>query len=170
MSLLVWLPLHGNLNNYGLSPAKFTMVNNSGGLTTATGGKTNNSCYRRATKETSDYITSDINFTMDGDYSMCCWCKVTDFGTNNSANGIITHHGHTTGGGGITMRYISASDYRMSLNTGVNNNERTYMTYYSTTNIYNAWHHLCMTYSRSERKYRMYIDGKQETIKTDSGN
>jgi hypothetical protein len=170
MSLLVWLPLHGNLNNYGLSPAKFTMVNNSGGLTTATGGKTNNSCYRRATKETADYITSDISFTMDGDYSMCCWCKVTDFGTNDSANGIITHHGHTTGGGGITMRYISASDYRMSLNTGVNNSERTFHTYYSTTNIYNTWHHLCMTYSRSERKYRMYIDGKQETIKTDSGN
>ena len=170
MSLLVWLPLHGNLNNYGLSPAKFTMVNNSGGLTTATGGKTNNSCYRRATKETADYITSDISFTMDGDYSMCCWCKVTDFGTNNSANGIITHHGPTTGGGGITMRYISASDYRMSINTGVNNDERTYMTYYSTTNIYNTWHHLCMTYNRSERKYRMYIDGKQETIKTDSGN
>ncbi len=94
---------------------------------------------------------------------MCCWCKVTGYGTNNSANGIITQHGHNSGGGGITMKYVSDTDYRMSINTGDGTN-RTYMTYYSTTNIYNDWHHLCLTYDRSASKYRMYIDGKLETI------
>jgi len=132
MSLLVWLPLNGNLDNLGVSPAKFRMVNSSGGLTTATPGKPAASCYRRATKNTADYITSDINFTLSGDVSMACWCKITDYGTNNSANGIITQHGHQTGGLGITMRYIGANDYRMSVNSGLygdaggGTNDRTY--------------------------------------------
>ena len=170
MSLLVWLPLNGNLNNQGLSPAIFTMVNSSGGLSVASaGGKISQQCYQRTKKETADYITSNINFQLDGDISMCCWCKITDYGTNNSANGIITNHGHNTGGLGITMRYVSANDYRMSINTGLrgdssSNGDRTYMTYYSTTNIYNKWHHLCVTYKKSTKQCRMYIDGKLETI------
>lgn len=170
MSLLVWLPLNGNLNNYGLSPATFSLVNGSNGLSVATtGGKISQACYQRTARETADYITSNINFTLNGDVSMCCWCKVTNYGTNNSANGIITQHGHNTGGLGITMRYIGASDYRMALNTGEfgdshSNSNRTYMTYYSTTNIYNAWHHLCLTYDKSTKKLKMYIDGKLETI------
>jgi hypothetical protein len=46
MSLLVWLPLNGNLNNYGLSPATFSLVNGSNGLSVATtGGKISQACY-----------------------------------------------------------------------------------------------------------------------------
>lgn len=170
MSLLVWLPLNGDLKNQGLSPAKFTLVNPSGALSVAsTGGKISQKCYQRTTRETADYITSDINFLLDGDVSMCCWCKVTNYGTTNSANGIITQHGHNTGGLGITMRYVSASDYRMSINTGVRgdsegSSDRSYMTYYSTTNIYNKWHHLCVTFNKAQKKIQMYIDGKLETI------
>lgn len=167
MSLLVWLPLNGNLNNLGLSPAKFSMVNSSSGLSAATaGGKTSAGMYQRTTRNTADYITSDINFTLDGDFSMCCWCKITDYGNSNSANGIITNHGHTTGGSGITMRYISASDYRMSINTGTDSSNRTYCTHYGTTNIYNAWHHLCVTYDRANSQYIGYVDGKQDFTAT----
>jgi hypothetical protein len=161
MSLLIWLPLNGDLENYGLLPAKFSMVNPNGGLkASTTGGKTTYG-YERVAKNTADYITSDISFKLDGNFSMCCWCKVTDYGTNDSANGIITHHGHLTGGGGITMRYKDINDYRMSFNAGVNSNDRVHNTYYSETNIYNSWHHLCLTYNRYEKKYRMYIDGKK---------
>lgn len=169
MSLLIWLPLNGDLENYGLLPAKFSMVNPNGGLkASTTGGKTTYG-YERVAKNTADYITSDISFKLDGNFSMCCWCKVTDYGTNDSANGIITHHGHLTGGGGITMRYKDINDYRMSFNAGVNSNDRVHNTYYSETNIYNSWHHLCLTYNRYEKKYRMYIDGKKQKIYTDSG-
>ena len=94
MSLLIWLPLHGNLNNYGLSPAKFSMVNSSSGLSVATTGKTSNSCYQRTKTNTVDHITSDINLTLDGDVTMACWCKITAHGNSSSANGIITQHGH----------------------------------------------------------------------------
>ena len=64
MSLLVWLPLHGNLTNYGSSPAKFTLVNSSSALSVGTTGKTDNSCYQRTKINTADYITSNINFNM----------------------------------------------------------------------------------------------------------
>jgi hypothetical protein len=58
---------------------------------------------------------------------------------------------------------------RMSVNTGLtgdssSNGDRTYCTYYGSTNIYNAWHHLCLTYSATTRQLRMYVDGKPEKI------
>lgn len=164
MSLLVWLPLNNGLENQGLSPAKFSVVNSSGGLaSSSTGGKTSAGMYKR-TAETADHITSDRDFNLNGDFSMCCWVKPTKISTDRIANGIITNHGHLTGGSGITLRYISDTDYRMSINTGVNDSDRTYQTYYGTTNIYNQWHHLCVTYERATQRYRLYVDGKKETI------
>lgn len=177
MSLLVWLPLNGNLENWGSSPAKFSLVTTGGGVAAASNGKITPKCYTRSTANTVSHITSDINFTLSNDVSMSCWCKLTGYGTNNSANGIITQHGHQTGGLGITMKYIGASDYRMSINTGLygdaggGTNDRTYQTYYGNTNIYNAWHHLCVTYSAATKQIRMYVDGKLDRdVITVAGN
>lgn len=162
MSLLVWLPLNGNLENRGMSSATFNLI--SGGVTTATNGKTTPNSYIRSNKNTAGYITSNTTFNLDEDFSMCCWCKITDYGTNNSANGIITNHDHTSGGAGITMAYIGASDYRMSFSAGTSSSNRVYNHYYGGTNIYGAWHHLCLTYEKDKQVYRMYVDGKAETI------
>lgn len=159
MSLLVWLPLHGDLTNYGSSPAKFSLVNSSSALSVGTTGKTSNSCYQRTKINTADYITSDINFNMSGDFTMACWCKVTQVANTDTANGIITNHGHTTGGAGITLKSVNATTCYMSCNTGTTSSNRTYHTYYGTTNIFGAWHHLCLTYDRSATKYRLYVDG-----------
>lgn len=159
MSLLVWLPLHGDLTNYGSSPAKFTAVNSSSALSVGTTGKTGASCYQRTKINTADYITSDINFNMNGDFTMACWCKVTEVANTSTANGIITNHGHTTGGAGITLKSVNASTCYASCNTGTDGSNRTYMSYYGTTNIFGAWHHLCLTYDRSATKYRLYVDG-----------
>ena len=115
-------------------------------------------------KNTHGYITSSTNIKLGGDVSMCCWCKITSYGTSDSANGIITYHGHMTGGPGITMRYISDSDYRISFNAGIDSNNRVYNRYYGNTNIYNEWHHLCLTYERITQKYRLYVDGKLQTL------
>lgn len=174
MSLVVWLPLNGNLENQGLSDLKFSMVNRSGGLEVSTsGGKVVPGLYRRKTKETADYIVSNKNITLDGDVTMCCWAKVTGVGYAGTANGIFGQHGHLTGGLGITMKDVSSTDLRMSVNTGLYGDsgasDRTFNTYYGSTNIYNAWHHLCLTYNSSTRQLQMYVDGNLETI-TGYGN
>lgn len=162
MSLLVWLPLNDNLENNGLSPAKFSLKNSSGGVTSSsTGGKTSAGMYKR-TAETAEYIGSDIDFNLNGDFSMCCWVKPTKISADKIANGVVTNHGHLSGGSGITLRYINDTDYRMSINTGINANDRTYQTYYGITNIYNKWHHLCLTYERATQQYRIYVDGRVE--------
>jgi hypothetical protein len=90
---------------------------------------------------------------------MACWCYATTAGNADSANGVLTNHNHAdNSGSGITLRYMSANDCRISCNTG-NGSSRTYHTYYGTTNIYGAWHHLCLTYKKSTSTYRLYVDG-----------
>lgn len=160
MSLLIWLPLHGNLTNYGSSPVTFSLVTTGGGVAAATsGGKTASSCYQRTTINTVSRITSSSGVTLDGDFTMACWCYATTAGNVDSANGVLTNHNHVDySGAGITLRYMSATDCRISCNTG-NGSKRTYMDYYGTTNIYGTWHHLCLTYKKSTSTYRLYVDG-----------
>ena len=66
MSLLIWLPLHGNLNNYGLAPLTFSLQGGSG-IATSTGGKTNESCYARNTINTDARIESNDTLTLSND-------------------------------------------------------------------------------------------------------
>lgn len=170
MSLLVWLPLNGNLENQGLSDLQFSLVNYANAITSSSsGGKVVPGLYKRTTKETADYIISNKSITLAGDVTMCCWAKVTGVGYAGTANGIVSQHGHLTGGLGITMKDVSSTDLRMSVNTGLygdshgSSSDRTYCSYYGSTNIYNAWHHLCLTYKASTRQLQMFVDGKLET-------
>jgi hypothetical protein len=90
---------------------------------------------------------------------MACWCYATTAGAVDSANGLITNHNHSTASGaGITLKYDGATKCYISCNTG-NGSNRTYNAYYGTTNIYGAWHHLCLTYDKSATLYRLYVDG-----------
>lgn len=165
MSLLVWLPLNGNLNNYGSTSANFSIANS--GISIAENGKIAEKSYYNTSRNCAGYITSNTTFNLNEDFSMCCWCKLTDYGTTNSANGIITNHDHNSGGAGITMRYIDSTNYRMSFSAGTNSSNRVYNHYYGSTNIYGAWHHLCLTYEKDKQIYRMYVDGKPEAITGD---
>lgn len=169
MSLLIWLPLNGNLENQGLSDLKFISVNTQAGITPmSSGGKVTPGAYARTISNTTDYIISDKDIALTGDVTMCCWAKVTGIGDPGTANGLFGQHGHMTGGLGITMKDVSSTDLRMSVNTGLygdsGGSDRTYCTYYGSTNIYNAWHHLCLTYNNSSKQLRMYVDGNLETI------
>ena len=109
---------------------------------------------------------------------MCCWAKVTSISDAGTANGLFTHHGHNYGGLGITVKDISTSDWRMSINTGLNGDlqangasDRTFNHYYGNTNIKDAWHHLCLTYQASTKQIRMYVDGKLDAnVITVNGN
>lgn len=160
MSLIIWLPLNGNINNQGLSGATFNYVNNNGALSVNNSGKIGK-CYERTASAKADTLRSSTTFTFGEDISMCCWAYVS--GTiGDTANGLVTNHSHVDNTGvGITVKQVSASDYRISCNTGTGSN-RTYCTYYGTTNIKNAWHHLCLTYNKSKKQLKLWVDGKAE--------
>lgn len=158
MGLQVWLPLNGSLENRGLNPMTFSYAGGSTGLATNTNGKIG-SCFERTSKQ-GNCIRSSANLLLDNDFSMACWAYVS--GTEASANGLVTNHNHSTcSGAGITVRQVSTSDFRISCNTGYKT-DRTYHTYYGTTNIANKWAHLGLTYSRSAKQLKLYVNGVVE--------
>ena len=92
---------------------------------------------------------------------MACWAYVSAT-IGDTANGLITNHNHANNSGvGITVKQASSTDYRISCNTGTGSS-RTYMTYYGTTNIKDAWHHLALTYSASAKQLKLWVDGNVE--------
>lgn len=164
MSLLVWLPLNGDLNNQGLSNAAFAQYNTTGGLGINNSGKISQNCYER-TSVTNNAYRSNINFSFAEDVSMCCWAYVSNT-PGDSANGLITNHNHADGSGfGITVKQVSTSDYRISCSAGKTGDDRVYHSWYGTTNIKNAWHHLALTYKRSTGDIKLYVDGVCEKIR-----
>ena len=166
MSLLIWLPLHGNLNNYGSLPVTFSLNTSGGGVAAATsGGKTDLSCYQRTTINTASHITSSDTLNLSSNFTMACWCYPTTPGAQTSANGIITNHNHADNdnkgsGSGITLKYDDSDPKKcyISCNTSETSG-RTFRTKCGTTNIYGAWHHLCLTYNKANKIARLYVDG-----------
>jgi len=160
MSLLVWLPLLGNLNNQGISDVSFSYVNNNGKLSANNNGKIGK-CYERTASAYSDLFRSSINFTLSGDITMACWAYVSAT-IGDTANGLITNHNHSNNTGvGITVKQVSDSDYRISCNTG-NGSSRTFMSYYGTTNIKDKWCHLALTYNKLSKVLKLWVNGLVE--------
>ena len=159
MALQVWLPLTKNLSNQGLNNMTFSIVDGSN-IILDNNGKIG-ACYSRSTKQTSGRIVSNSTINLSEDISMACWALVSDC-VGDTANGLISNHSHANNTGvGITVKQVSTSDYRISCNTGTGSN-RTYCTYYGTTNIKGAWHHLALTYSKSAKQLILYVDGNAE--------
>ena len=166
MSLLVWLPLNGNLENKGLSDATFSAYASDIYLSVANDGKISPQCYQR-TAAAGNGFRSSKTFKLDGDVSMCCWAYISD-APETSANGLITNHNHKDGSGfGITVKRQDENDFRISCNEGRSGSDRTYHTYYGTTNIKDAWHHLALTHNQAKKELKLYVDGVCE--KTVSG-
>lgn len=163
MSLLVWLPLHdGTLKNLGMSPVTFSISSDAGSSISSTApGKTGQYSFSKVTAYSAGKITSNKNFYLPKDFSMACWCKPHTINTE-IAQGVISNHGHTSGGGGITLKTVSTSECYACMTTGVSEEDRDYNKKYGTTNIYGAWHHLALTYNHEEQMYRLYVDGVEE--------
>ena len=160
MSLQVWLPLTKDLSNQGLSDATFSYVNNNGKLAVNTSGKLG-SCYERTASGYADLFRSSTTFNLSGDLSMCCWAYVSAT-IGDTANGLITNHNHADNTSvGITVKQVSPTDYRICCSTGTGSS-RTYNTYYGTTNIKDAWHHLALTYTKSTKVLQLWVDGVVE--------
>lgn len=123
---------------------------------------TNNipSLYRTVNEQKIDFYRATNSIYLPNNFTMSCWCYFISGGS--SANGIITNHSHSNNAGaGITAKYISSSDYRISCNTGTGS-DRTFFSYYGTTNIKDSWHFLLLRFIKSNNNLSLWVDGNNE--------
>lgn len=151
MSLQVWMPLNGNLNNQGLDGSlEFT---NTASATVATDGKIG-SCYSFSAtsgtglllskgKSASEFMDVYINHHS---WSMCAWIRTT---SNDNVVFGLTY--------GLRLWCGSTNSvnlYNSTRNVSASNNIST---------IDGKWHHICATYNTLDNAVNVYVDGIKGT-------
>ena len=151
MSLQVWLPLNGNLNNQGLDGSlEFT---NTASATVAVDGKIG-SCYSFSAtsgtglllskgKSASEFMDAYINHHS---WSMCAWVRTT---SNDNVVFGLTYGLRLWCG---STNYVNL--YNDTRNVSASNNIST---------IDGKWHHICATYNTLDNAVNVYVDGIKGT-------
>lgn len=155
MSLRVWLPLNGNIENKGCSGLTFSTVSTNTAVSTS--GKIG-SCYANDSFNAGGLV-SDTTIELGQHQSMFCWFMFTGLNSGSGlGGGLVSQHRHTANSGmGITIKYVSATTGYLSVNTG-NGSNRTFNAYYGTTLLQaNTWYHGGYTYDGT--KIRIYVNG-----------
>ncbi|WP_105618467.1 LamG-like jellyroll fold domain-containing protein [Vallitalea okinawensis] len=161
MGLIAHYPLNGDLTDYSGKNNHLTYYNNSGKLNNNDSGKIGKCYERKEMNDGTDYLRSERKVLLDGDFTFACWVKSSLY-HSGTANGLVTNHSHTDyTGAGITLKHISNTDVRISCNTGTGTN-RTYHSYYGTTNIHNKWSHLVMRYEKDKMEFTLWVNGEIE--------
>ena len=156
MSLQVWLPLNGSLNNLGCSDLKFSNIDTTY-TTVSTAGKFG-SCYSNASASAGG-IVSNKKINLGKNQSMFCWIKFNSLnaGSELGLGACGQHRYPNCTGMGLTVRYISATTGYLSVNTGDGSN-RTYNAYYGATLLQaNTWYHIGYTYNGNT--ITLYVNG-----------
>lgn len=158
MSLIAWYPLHKDVQDWSPGGNHLVYNNNAGNLASDSSGILGES-HSRNTYNTTDYYRATDTIHLGEEFTFACWSLVTQCNPN-TANGLVTNHDHATNSGaGITVKYISATDFRLSCNTGTGT-ARTFHSYYGSTNIYNKWSHLVMRYAAGV--ITLWVNGLEE--------
>lgn len=151
MSLVVWLPLNGNLNNHGLS--NVNMVN-TGGATVDSSGKIGQCYYFNG----STYLTESnydwTNFNPNT-FSLCCWYKEPSVASGNSQMICI---GTNSGWNNIRIGLLrrTSNGYPMfSVSDGTNNVNYNFT---ATSFPLNVWNHIAITFDNGTMT--MYLNGE----------
>lgn len=150
MSLRIWLPLTGNLNNNGIENITISSTD----ATVNSGGKIG-SCY--SFDGNSSYLFGTQNFLSNNteDWTFCCWMKV-----NNSHNGCLFSCRNSANFNGITVFYYGSQWL-------IDDGKRWQFTPRITIES-NKWYHVCVVRKKGIGKY-LYIDGELDTSTTDVG-
>ena len=149
MSLQVWLPFNGNLNNQGLSEVTVT----NSGATVASNGKIG-SCY---SFDTGKYLTVTRPAAITKEISYSCWVNVSSW---NSA----TYDCILSIATGPAWNNSIATLCRNSSNTNLTWNiadgsSRSYVNSKTSLSL-NTWYHVACTYDGA--KLRIYINGVED--------
>ena len=147
MSLKVWLPLNGTLENKGIS--NVTVTNN--GATVNTSGKIG-SCYSFSGNSIYGDYTEINNLTQ---ISGCCWAYLTNL---NSAQYFM----HLGGQASWPCKF--SIDYEGSIRFQINGTE--YVS--GITLTINTWYHITVTWNGSVAK--LYVNGVEKSTKTAAGS
>lgn len=167
MSLILHLPLNNDLNDYSGNNYHASYNGGSDGDIIQDANGKIGKCYKTISTAKTRRITTPTITGINSDCSMFCWINVQDLGSDSSANGVVTNHDHSTESGmGITLRPVTSTTYRISCNTGYVEGGRTYMTYYSDTDlVFDTWYHVGFTYNASTKDITFYLNGKKDGVK-----
>ena len=148
MSLIAWYPLNGTLEDY--SGNKNDLVAYSDFISDNNGkiGK----CYKSST--TVSYASTKNNFYLNNNLSMCVWFKLDAYSTSPTA--IITNHDHNT-----TSNFgINLASNKIAISIGYTDGTREWSNRNSKTTIeLNKWYHVAITYKKSNRNLKLYVNG-----------
>ena len=163
MSLLVWLPLNGSLENKGLSDLKFINLDSS--ISSASNGKVTPNCMTRGSDRYNGGIISTTKLDITSTLSMFAWIKPN--GLNIEPMGIGGMHSiYSPGWGpgtGMGFQVVDISGtYRLGVSTGTGSG-RTWQDFYSTTHIVmQQWQHVGFTFNGTQLK--IYINGIEDSV------
>lgn len=158
MSLQVWLPLNGDINNQGLSNITFSAISTN---TSSNANGKIGSCYVNNSFASGGLISNNT-ISLGTKQSMFCWVKFTSLYSSSSlGGGLVSQHRHQSNRGmGLTIKYVSSTTGYLSVNTG-NGSSRTYNTYCATTLMTaGTWYHVGYTYDGAN--IRLYVNGVLE--------
>lgn len=165
MALQIWMPLNGNIDNYGLSDLNFSILSTNTTLNSS--GKIGQ-CYQNDSNTDGGLLSSDV-INLGQNQSMFCWMKFTSLMSSSLlGGGIISQHRYRSNTGmGLTIKYASSTTGYLSVNTG-DGSSRTYNTYCATTLMHaGTWYHVGYTYDGTY--IRLYVNGFLENTVTYTG-
>lgn len=151
MSLQIWLPMNGDINNQGLANATITntgaVVNNNGKI-----GK----CYQFGTGTSYMNINKETVTNISGACSVCFWLNIISWNTNYSTffqfgKSNDAWESYIMG----MLRNSSGSTCCFTISNGTTASNNSYQTSALTTGI---WYHVCLVYQPG--KCSIYLNGE----------
>lgn len=150
VGLINWWPLNGSLEDY---IGKNDLVATTG-FSSSDAGKIGR-CYTASTNSASAQSKNSI--MTEGNFSLCCWFKLTDVSQNPTA--IVTFHDHNA----TSNIGINLGDNKLAVSIGYTDGSREWNARKGTTTISaNVWYHAAVTYNHNTKQVSLYLNGVRE--------